>query len=116
MYDDGDWTVQDWQEFYLDLRLLPLVDVSLCDLKIDPLDAAGTAHDLNAAQVRLKVVKHTLCLLQEPLQSDNIHTSLHQSGYFNLTSLFINTSNMSSADFNTFGDVHNTVVVVICKL
>ena len=109
MYDDRDWTVHDWQEFYLDLRLLPLVNVSLSDLKVDSLDAAGTAHDLNAAQVRLKVVEHTLRLLQEPLQSDKIHTPSHQSGYFNLTSLFIatsfNTSNMLPADFNTLGDI-----------
>lgn len=55
-------------EVYLDLRFLPLVNVGLSDLKVDTLDASSTAHDLNAAQVRLKVVEDTLCLLQEPLQ------------------------------------------------
>ena len=49
---------------HLDLRFLPLVNVGLFDLKVDPLDAVGAAHDLNAAQVRSKVVQDTLGFVQ----------------------------------------------------
>ena len=57
--------------FHLDLRFLPLLDVLLLDLEVDPLDLLVAAEDLNPAQQRLKVVQHRAGCLQEPGQSDD---------------------------------------------
>ena len=55
---------------HFNLWLLPLVDVRLFDLKVNPFNAIGAALDLDAAQVRLEVVQHTLCLGHEALKSE----------------------------------------------
>ena len=53
---------------YLNLRLLPLVDVGLFDLEVHAFDSTGTAHDLDASEVRLEVIQHALGLVQELVQ------------------------------------------------
>jgi len=60
---------------YLDLRFLPLVDVGLFDLEVDTFNSSRAAHDLNATEIRLKVVQHALGLVQELVQSK---TAQHQ--------------------------------------
>lgn len=65
------------------LRLLPLSSTGLADLKINPLDAFGAAHYLNAAQVRLEVVQDALGELQEGLQSGVVRHVLWQVGQQN---------------------------------
>ena len=54
---------------YLDLWFFPLIDVGLFDLKVDTFYASCAAHDFNATEVRLEVVKNTLGLVQELIQS-----------------------------------------------
>ena len=67
--DPNDVILGDEAPVYLDLRLLPLVDVGLLDLEVDALDSSGSAHDFNTTQVRLEVVEHAASFLQESLQS-----------------------------------------------
>lgn len=45
-------------QVYLDLRLLPLIYMALCDLEVDPLYPASRTKDLYPPQVRLKVVQN----------------------------------------------------------
>ena len=67
---------------YLDLWFFPLINVGLFDLKVDALDAPCAAHDLDATEVRLEIVQHTLGLVQElvqstpPQSSDSSHIAL----------------------------------------
>lgn len=65
-------------QFYL--RFLPLCSTRLTDLKVDPLNALSTAHDLDPAQVGLEVVEDTLCQLQEGLQPGVMRHVLWQVG------------------------------------
>lgn len=65
------------------LRLLPLCSTGLTDLEVDPLNALGTAHDLNPAQVGLEVVEDTLCQFQEGLQPGVMRHVLRQVGQQN---------------------------------
>lgn len=65
------------------LWFLPLCSTGLTDLKVDPLNALGTAHDLNPAQVGLKVVEDALCQLQEGLQPGVVRHVLRQVGQQN---------------------------------
>lgn len=53
------------------------------DLKVDPLNALGAAHDLDPAQVGLEVVEDTLCQLQEGLQPGVMGHVLRQVGQQN---------------------------------
>lgn len=69
--------------FFLYLRLLPLGSTGLADLKVNPLDAFGAAHDLNAAQVGLEVVEDALGQLQEGLQPGVVRHVLRQVGQQN---------------------------------
>lgn len=65
------------------LRFLPLGSTGLADLKVDPLDALSTAHDLDPAQIGLKVVEDALCQLQEGLQPGVMWHVLRQVGQQN---------------------------------
>lgn len=50
------------------LWFLPLGPTGLAYLKVDSLNALGTAHNLDAAEVGLEVVEDALCQFQEGLQ------------------------------------------------
>lgn len=72
-----------WFICCIHLRFLPLRPTGLTDLKVDPLDALRTSHDLNPAQVRLEVVEDTFCQLQERLQPGVMRHVLRQVGQQN---------------------------------
>ena len=53
----------------LDLWFFPLIDVGFCDFKVDSLDSAGFAQNLDATQIILKVVQKAGSVLYETIQS-----------------------------------------------
>lgn len=64
-----DHTVEKGSFGFLDLRFLPLVNMGLFDLKVDPFYFVATAHDFNSSQVRPEIVQNTTGLLKEPFKS-----------------------------------------------
>ena len=70
-------------DIYPYLRFLPLCSTGLADLKVDPLNALCTAHDLDPAQVGLEVVEDALCQLQEGLQPCVMRHVLREIGQEN---------------------------------
>jgi len=62
------------------LRFLPLRPTGLADLEVDPLDALGAAHDLDATKVGLEVVEDAVGQLQEGLQTGVVRHVLRQVG------------------------------------
>lgn len=69
--------------YHVYLRFLPLCSTGLADLKVDPLNALGAAHDLDPAQVGLEVVEDALRQLQEGLQPGVVRHVLRQVGQQN---------------------------------